>query len=169
MVRELKGDLQIARSIYGYRWYYVLPFHLTEGQILYRHYLYLRTAEYAYHRHNPLRKLYLLRLTRLQVKYGLSIPMDVVGKGFHIQHLGSVIINGQARIGEYCKVHPGVCIGANHDKAPIIGDHVYIGPGAKVFGDIQIADEVQIGANAVVTKSCQQRGAHLAGVPAQVV
>ena len=63
-------------------------------------------------------------------------------------------------------MHPGVCIGANHDKAPVIGEHVYIGPGAKVFGDIEIADGVQIGANAVVSKSCMTKGATLVGVPA---
>jgi serine O-acetyltransferase len=53
--------------------------------------------------------------------------------------------------------------------APKIGDHVYIGPGAKVFGDIEIADDVQIGANAVVNKSCMENGAVLVGVPAKII
>lgn len=38
-------------------------------------------------------------------------------------------------------------------KAPKIGDNVYIGPGAVLFGDIEIADNCWIGANAVVNKS----------------
>jgi serine O-acetyltransferase len=33
---------------------------------------------------------------------------------------------------------------------PTIGDNVYIGPGAKIFGKITIGNNVAIGANAVV-------------------
>ncbi len=33
---------------------------------------------------------------------------------------------------------------------PIIGDNVYIGPGAIIIGNIRISDNVVIGANAVV-------------------
>ena len=44
-------------------------------------------------------------------------------------------------------------IGAHHDKASRIGNNVYIGPGAIIFGDIEIADNVSIGANATVNKS----------------
>jgi len=36
------------------------------------------------------------------------------------------------------------------DGYPTIGDVVYIGPGAKVFGKITIGSHVKIGANAVV-------------------
>ena len=57
-------------------------------------------------------------------------------------------------------------VGDNHGKAPKIGDDVYIGPGAKVFGDVTLADNVQVGANAVVTKSCENKGAILVGIPA---
>lgn len=38
-------------------------------------------------------------------------------------------------------------------KAPLIGNDVYIGPGAVIFGDIDIADGCYIGANVVVLKS----------------
>ena len=36
--------------------------------------------------------------------------------------------------------------------APIIGDNVYIGAGAKIIGKIKVGNYVRIGANAVVTK-----------------
>jgi serine O-acetyltransferase len=36
--------------------------------------------------------------------------------------------------------------------APIIGDNVFIGPGAKLFGNITIGNNVAIGANTVITK-----------------
>lgn len=166
---RLKEVLAIEAEIYGKKWYYDLPFQMTEQQVLYKHARYLRYTEYAFNTKKITRHWYLLRLLRIQTRYGISIPMNVVGEGFEIVHLGSVIINARSHVGKYCRVHPGVCIGANHDKAPVIGEHVYLGPGAKVFGEITIADHVQIGANAVVTKSCDEKGAILAGVPAKVV
>lgn len=167
--QELKEYLDIEAKIYDYKWYYKLPFRLTERQIMYKHMEALRKAEYAYNTNRIFRRFRLFKLLRIQTLYGISIPLNVVGKGFEMVHLGSVIINSNAQIGDYCQVHPGVCIGANHDMAPKIGEHVYVGPGAKVFGDITIADRVEIGANAVVTKSCTTVGAHLLGVPAKEV
>lgn len=166
---RLREALAIEAEIYGKKWYYNLPVKMTERQILYKHAKYLRYAEYAFNRKKIIRYWYLFRLLRIQTRYGISIPMNVVGEGFKIVHLGSVIINARACVGRYCSVHPGVCIGANHDKAPVIGEHVYMGPGAKAFGDIEIADYVQIGANAVVTKSCNEKGAVLIGVPAKIM
>ena len=109
---------------------------------------------------------YLFRLLRIQTRYGISIPLNVLEEGFEIAHLGSVIINAGSHIGKNAKLHPGVCVGANHDKAPRIGDNVYLGPGAKVFGDITLGNNIQVGANAVVTKSCMKDGAILVGIPA---
>ncbi|MBQ6886395.1 MAG: hypothetical protein IJN54_02635 [Lachnospiraceae bacterium] len=167
--QQLKEVLQIEGKIYGKKWYFSLPVLLTERQVLYKHMKYLRKAEYAANNRKLSRYWYLTRLLRIQTRYGISIPLNVVEEGFEIVHLGSVIINCNAHIGKYCRVHPGVCVGANHDKAPTIGEHVYLGPGAKVFGDIILADEIQVGANAVVNKSCDKKGAVLAGVPAKVM
>ena len=166
---QLKEFLKEEETIYGKKWYYFLPIYLTEQQILYKHMLYLRKAEYAFNCHKLTRYWHLVRLLRIQTRYGINIPLNVVDIGFELVHLGSVIINADAHIGQYCKVHPGVCIGANHGKAPTVGSRVYIGPGAKLFGDIVLADEIQVGANAVVNMSCDIKGATLAGVPARVV
>lgn len=54
-------------------------------------------------------------------------------------------------------------------KAPIIGDNCYIGPGAIIFGDITLADNITIGANATVNRSCGQERVVLAGTPAKIV
>lgn len=43
-----------------------------------------------------------------------------------------------------------VTIGRSRGKAPVIGDNVYIGPGAKIFGGIHVGNNVNIGANCVV-------------------
>ncbi|MEK4268049.1 MULTISPECIES: hypothetical protein [Bacillus] len=52
---------------------------------------------------------------------------------------------------------------------PTIGDHVWIGPGAKLFGNIKIANGITIGANAVVNRSFTEENITIAGVPAQKV
>lgn len=167
--QELKRILALEETIYQKKWYYMLPLSLTERQILYRHERLLRRAEYATNCHKLTRHWYLMRLLRIQTKYGMSIPLNVLGEGYEIVHLGSIIINAHAHIGKGVRLHPGVCIGANHDKAPQIGDYVYIGPGAKVFGDITLADYIEVGANAVVNHSCDTKGALLVGVPAKQV
>lgn len=53
-------------------------------------------------------------------------------------------------------------------KAPVIGNNVWIGPGAKLFGDITIGDNVMIGANSVVTKSFPDN-VRIAGIPAKII
>nr|WP_292372222.1 hypothetical protein [Methanosarcina sp. UBA411] len=50
-----------------------------------------------------------------------------------------------------------------------MGNNVYIGPGAKIFGNITIADDIAIGANSVVNKSFYEKGISIAGVPAKKI
>ena len=52
---------------------------------------------------------------------------------------------------------------------PHLGNNVDIGYGAVLIGDITIADDIKIGANAVVNKSFTEPGVTIAGVPAKVV
>jgi serine O-acetyltransferase len=59
-----------------------------------------------------------------------------------------------------------VNIGGWDGGNPRLGDNVYIGPGAKIFGDIDIASNIAIGANAVVNKSFMESGISIGGVPA---
>lgn len=109
------------------------------------------------------------RFRKISVKLGYSIPVNVLGPGVSLPHRGNIIINPQTRIGENCRIHVGVNIGAHHDKAPRIGNNVYIGPGAIIFGDIEIADNVSIGANATVNKSFTEPNVVVAGTPAKIV
>lgn len=51
---------------------------------------------------------------------------------------------------------------------PTIGNDVIIYAGAKVFGKINISDDVVIGANAVVTKDVPPHSM-VAGVPAKII
>ena len=88
-----------------------------------------------------------------------------------IWHYGSIIISGDAQIGENCTFHGQACIGndGSTESAPRIGSNVDIGVGAKIIGDITIADNVKIGAGAVVTRSCPEPGVTLVGVPARPI
>lgn len=53
--------------------------------------------------------------------------------------------------------------------APTIGDNVYIGPGAKIYGKIKISDNIVIGANAVVGRSFEEPNICIAGAPAHKI
>lgn len=109
------------------------------------------------------------KFRKISVKLGYSIPINVFGPGLSLPHRGNIIINPQTYIGKNCRIHVGVNIGAHHDKAPRIGNNVYIGPGAIIFGDIEIADNCFIGANATVNKSVQIPNCAIAGTPAVVI
>lgn len=88
----------------------------------------------------------------------LYIPMESndVGKGLMIWHGYSTVINAK-RIGENFQVWQNVTIGkkttrTNNDK-PVIGDNVSICTGAVCVGEIEVGNNVVIGANATVTKN----------------
>lgn len=111
------------------------------------------------------------RYRYLSHKTGLSIPKNVFDKGLSIPHFGNIVVNPNAKIGKNCMIHVGVNIGANAGSyhAPIIGDNVFIGPGAKIYGHIQIADNCYIGANSVVNTSFLEPFSVIVGMPAQKV
>ena len=102
------------------------------------------------------------------VRLGFSIPINVFGPGLRINHYGLIVVNPKARVGAFCVIHQGVNIGEGFgkDDVPEIGDHVYIGPGAKIYGRIRIADRT---ANAVVNRSFERPDTTIAGVPARQV
>lgn len=151
-----------------------LPFDLYEKQIILKFLILLRKTEY-YHNKNYifLKYFYLIRLKRKQNRYGLHIPINVFGKGLSIAHLGTIVVNGNCSIGENCRIHVGVVIGSNGKNykggVPVLGDNIYIAPGAKIFGNIKIANGCRIGANAVVNKNCNIENATLVGVPAKII
>ena len=133
----------------------------------------LRKMEYLMNRkRSPLDKVILrileYRFNRLGVLLGFSVPPNTCGAGLVLIHYGSVTISGKARLGENCRIHSCVNIGEHKEKAPTIGDRVYIGPGAKLYGDIHIGNGVVIGANAVVNKSFPDN-VTIGGVPAKII
>ena len=130
---------------------------------------YHQKSKSVYHR--LMSKIYEFRLKKWQLKTGISISPGSFDIGLTIYHHGSIVVNRATRVGRNCCIMNNVNIGANggSDKAPIIGDNVYIGPGAVIFGDIMIADGCYIGANAVVNRSFPEPNSVIAGVPAKVI
>jgi len=112
-----------------------------------------------------------LRLRNLQIKLGFTIPINTIGPGLCIVHRGPIVIANNAKIGANLRINIGVVIGEDRGlwNVPTIGDSVTIEPGCKIFGKIQIADGIHIGANAVVNKSFLDPGIVIAGVPARKI
>lgn len=123
----------------------------------------------------PLRKLcsalYKLLFKVVQVVTGIELPCEVeIGRNFTIDHFGGIVISGYARFGDNCRIRNGVVVGLRHVAdpcAPVIGNNVDIGAGAKLLGRIRIGDNAVIGANAVVLCDVPA-GAVAAGVPAMI-
>lgn len=79
-----------------------------------------------------------------------------MGGGIRFPHMNGIVVSSEARIGSNCTIFHQVTLGiasvAGKEGAPIVGDNVMIGAGAKLIGPIKVGDDVRIGANAVVTK-----------------
>ena len=119
----------------------------------------------------PIKAAWRVRYHHLSVKLGFSIPTHVFAPGLSIPHYGTIVVSKYAKIGKNCRIHEGVNIGATNGTtlSPVLGNNVFLGSGAKLIGEIQIADDVCIGANAVVTKSITESGTTWAGNPAQKI
>lgn len=117
-----------------------------------------------------LKHYYHYRYHNSGVRLGFLVPPNVCEEGLRIVHYGLLTINGGAKIGKNCCIQEGVNIGStNGGQAPVIGDNVFIGSGAKIIGNITIASNTTIGAGAVVVKSINEQGTTWAGVPAKLI
>jgi serine O-acetyltransferase len=115
--------------------------------------------------------LYHIAFKLVQVVTGIELPCEVeIGRNFTIDHFGGIIVSGYAKLGDNCRIRNGVVIGLRRVEekvAPVIGNNVDIGAGAKLLGSIRIGDNSLIGANAVVLCDVPPNSI-AAGVPAVV-
>ncbi|MDP2562086.1 serine O-acetyltransferase [Psychrobium sp. 1_MG-2023] len=112
-------------------------------------------------------------LSRYKYKFAIDIPYTTqIGSGLYIGHFSGIFISSDAVIGKNFNISQCVTIGSasrgEKNGTPVIGDSVYIAPGAKVFGAIVIESNVAIGANAVVSSDVSQNSV-VVGIPASTI
>jgi len=99
-------------------------------------------------------------------------PGAQIGRRFFIDHGSGVVIGETAEIGDDCLLYQGVTLGGTGNERgkrhPTLGNHVVIGTGAKVLGNIRIGDNVKIGAGSVVVRAVPDNST-VVGVPGRVV
>lgn len=114
---------------------------------------------------------YISRLNRLGERLGIEIGLNTFKKGLLIYHYGSIVVNEKSKIGKNCRLHGDNCIGNSgnegDNRCPVIGDNVMIGVGAKIIGDVYIANNIKIAAGAVVVTSFNEENITIGGVPAR--
>jgi serine O-acetyltransferase len=130
-----------------------------------------RLAHTLYRWHVPFFPRWISHISRFLT--GIEIhPGAKLGEGVFIDHGMGVVIGETAEVGDYVTIYQGVTLGGTSlqkvKRHPTIGNHVVIGVGAKVIGNIKIGDNTRIGAGSVVVKAAPPN-ATVVGNPGRVV
>ncbi|MGD1857460.1 MAG: serine O-acetyltransferase [Leptolyngbyaceae cyanobacterium] len=104
---------------------------------------------------------------------GIEIhPGATVGQGVFIDHGMGVVIGETAIVGDYSLIYQGVTLGGTGKETgkrhPTVGTQVVIGAGAKVLGNIQLGNNVRVGAGSVVLRDVPS-DCTVVGVPGRIV
>ena len=108
---------------------------------------------------------YKFLMRRLGNRIMIQIPQNTFGKGLYIPHCGPIIVNGSASFGDNCVVQSGVVICEGVQG----GNHLYLAAGAKILRNVILADDIIVGANAVVSKSFLEPNVVVGGIPAKKI
>lgn len=114
---------------------------------------------------------YIRKMNAIGRKNGIECGEHVFDEGLKIFHTQGIVINGNCKIGTNCRLYGNNCIGNDgiSPECPTVGDNVKICVGAKILGNVEIADGVVVAAGAVVVNSCNEKNAILAGIPAKII
>jgi serine O-acetyltransferase len=121
----------------------------------------------------PFSMLYRMMYRRCRNVYGIELPYcALLGRRVIVEHQGGIVMHGNCRIGDDCIIRQGVTLGNKTLErpmdAPVLGQRVNVGAGAKILGAVTIGDDAVIGANAVVLCDVPA-GALAVGIPARVM
>jgi serine O-acetyltransferase len=121
----------------------------------------------------PLSVLYRSLFRKVRNTYGIELPYTVkLGRRVVFEHQHGIVIHGNCVIGDDCIIRQGVTLGNRYlDRpleAPVLGDRVNVGAGAKVLGQVHLGDGASVGANAVVLKDVPA-GETAVGIPAKIL
>lgn len=162
MFENIRSDLKSYKNDWGAQGFWVM--------LVYRFGRWRYGIQPAFLR-KPFSLLYKILYKFVQIITGIELPCEVeLGKNFIIDHFGGIVVSGYAKFGDNCRIRNGVVVGLKNVEnpcAPVIGDDVDIGAGAKVLGAIHIGNRVVIGANAVVITDVPDDSIAV-GVPATI-
>lgn len=103
--------------------------------------------------------------------FGIEISKQArIGPGLRLPHPLGIIIAPTVTLGANCDLYAGVRLGLSHGhpRGPQVGDHVFLGDGAKALGPVSIGDHAVIGASALVLADVPAH-ATAVGVPARII
>ncbi|WP_409295930.1 serine O-acetyltransferase [Peribacillus sp. SCS-26] len=109
---------------------------------------------------------------RYKYKFGYDIPYAIeIGPGLLLFHINGIVFSPKVAgknvtISQCTTV--GMTIKDGIKQFPIIGDNVYLAPGAKVIGGIKVGNNVAVGTNCVLNKSVENN-AVVVGIPGRVI
>ena len=130
-----------------------------------------RIAHKLHYWHVPFIPRFISYLTRIIT--GIEIhPAATIGRRCFIDHGEGVVIGETTIIGNDVLIYQQVTLGGTGKESgkrhPTIGNHVIIGAGAKVLGNITISDHVRIGAGSVVVSDVPDYST-VVGIPGRIV
>jgi serine O-acetyltransferase len=133
--------------------------------------LWHRLAHRLYQWGVPLLPRFMSQLNRFFT--GIEIhPGAKIGRRFFIDHGMGVVIGETTEIGDNVLLYQGVTLGGTGNEKgkrhPTLGNHVVVGTGAKILGNIRIGDHVKVGAGSVVVHPVPDHST-VVGVPGRVV
>lgn len=130
-----------------------------------------RVASWLWQKRVPLFPRFISHLGRFLT--GIEIhPGATIGKGVFIDHGMGVVIGETAIVGDYCLIYQNVTLGGTGKQTgkrhPTLGKNVVVGTGAKVLGNINLGNDVRVGAGSIVLRDVPDDST-VVGVPGRIV
>lgn len=116
-------------------------------------------------------KLYGLLMLVVEITSGIVLHREIqIGADFHLVHAGNIKLHPEVIVGDRVGIMQDVTLGTTPERegAPVLGNDVFIGAGAKLLGPITIGDGARVAANSLVISDVPA-GATAVGVPARVM